>query len=566
MKKLLLFAVMAVLLSFTPGKVSAQDVDLRSVVAVVYPNYYESSKNFMKEFGAMLRKDGYRNAADWLENYLEGGFGTGFTYQDPKTKQMFVITNRHVVTLAESVTVEFLASDKSVVKYERCPVVAIHDKMDLAIVALPHSLQRPSLLFYQDEVKDGEEVFTASYPAFGDNPSWQYGKGVVSNSKFYSPVFEDYKDISLIQHTAQADAGSSGSPLLIKSADAEGGYTVVGVTTWKATSRENTNFAIPAQHVIDFINGHISSKIELSDDQLLTVAGEFVDALGDYKEIIPFISYEYLSKITPRDFNDWYNACSKEVKEEIKKNFNDLNPIEGVRTALAYAIQSKVGKKPVKVLNVKKNIVNMRYDNKPATSEWVLEQGKLRVKDLSFFNAKTAGKNGVVLDYGYRTSFAIGATQAFGPSPNWMYHFAIGNTKLTFMTYDFMFRYGSIPLTKIRKSNYTGQDEQFDFHYNGFGLDVNYGAQVPIRVGLLYLIPYAKPFFGLNINVGSEQFILNYGLRTGLETGIRFQDRKYLLLGLGYKLTGFKSFGDFDSEDDKILKLHALDVYLKITL
>ena len=149
----------------------------------------------------MLRKDGYVKAADWLESYAKGGFGTGFAYQDTTTKEIFIITNRHVVMLANSATIEFIGSDKSVVKYENCPVVAVDDKIDLALIALPYGVQRPSLTFAKQEIKDGEDVFTASYPALGGKPSWQFGKGVVSNSKFYSTILEEYENIPLIQHS-----------------------------------------------------------------------------------------------------------------------------------------------------------------------------------------------------------------------------------------------------------------------------------------------------------------------------------------------------------------------------
>lgn len=67
----------------------------------------------------------------------------------------------------------------------------------------------------------------------GGYPSWQFGMGIISNARFYSPIFADYKDIPLIQHTAQADAGSSGGPLLVKSPESQNSYLVVAINTWK---------------------------------------------------------------------------------------------------------------------------------------------------------------------------------------------------------------------------------------------------------------------------------------------------------------------------------------------
>lgn len=146
---------------------------------------------------------------------------------------------------------------------------------------------------------------------------------------------------------------------------------------------------------MDLIHEFTNTTVELSDEQLLARANQFVSALDDYKKITPFISFEYLSEIKPRDFYDWYNASPKDVKEEIAKMFNE-SPIDAVRTALAYAIHSKVAGKNLKVVDVDGHTVNMLYDNKAVTSQWVKEQGKLRVKTFSFFNPKTDAKSGII--------------------------------------------------------------------------------------------------------------------------------------------------------------------------
>ena len=50
---------------------------------------------------------------------------------------------------------------------------------------------------------------------------------------------------------------------------------VVGVNTWKAWTRENTNLAIPAKYVVSLVNEYRNAKVELSDDQLLARANQF---------------------------------------------------------------------------------------------------------------------------------------------------------------------------------------------------------------------------------------------------------------------------------------------------
>ena len=77
---------------------------------------------------------------------------------------------------------------------------------------------------FQQEIKDGREVFTSSYLDLLGQPSFLFGKGIVSTLDFTQNHLLDYKDIPLIQHTAQVDVGSAGSPLMIKSEEFEGGY------------------------------------------------------------------------------------------------------------------------------------------------------------------------------------------------------------------------------------------------------------------------------------------------------------------------------------------------------
>lgn len=551
MKRVLLLAVMALTLSVS---VKAQDVDLRSIVAVVRPVYYDGSVTFLNNFADMLRKDGYKDAAEWMRDYAKGGFGTGFVYQDSTTKKMYIITNRHVVTLAESVTIEFLGSDKSVAKYENCQVVAVDDKMDLAIVALPEGVARPSLKFVKQDVKDGDDVFTASYPALENKPSWQFGKGVVSNSKFYSETLTGDENVSLLQHTAQIDAGSSGSPLLVKTAD--GGYLVAGLNTWKAASRENANFAIPAQYIIDFIEKYNKSNVEMSDTQLRDKAEALIKVGDEYKKIIRFLSYEYMAEITPEDFNDWYRICPRDVKEFVVKHFNESNPIEGVRAALAYAISSKMARKKIKVTGVNGSTVTMDYGNKPATSEWVKEHGELRVKNLSFLKTRTTGKVVVATDFGYRSSVVLGATTSFKPKTSSLFSVTFGQTIRTFVTYDGTLKFGKV--MPINAKYNTGADSTAAA-FSVFGIDLSIGGQLPVRLGPVYLIPYAKPFAGLCF--GQTAF-LNYGVRGGMEVAYRIKNRNYLLVGVGYRFTGYTNVG-FDSQYNG--KAHSLDTYIGIT-
>lgn len=176
---------------------------------------------------------------------------------------------------------------------------------------LPDNLDLPTLSFASTSVSDGQEVFTAGYPGLGDKPAWQLGKGIVSNSAFFDEDLTKNDSLSLIQHTAQIDAGSSGVPLLVRNNDQENSYRVVGLNTWKAVARENANFAIPAAEIERFCNTFMSApkpdikSLKRRADDMLKAAQK------DYKDVLPYIAYEYLSEVTPRSFDDWYRSAPK---------------------------------------------------------------------------------------------------------------------------------------------------------------------------------------------------------------------------------------------------------------
>ena len=80
---------------------SAQN--LRESIAIVRPNFSENTQTFLTDFSKSLRKDGFYAAADILQNYGKGSFGTGFAYRDKRNGRLYIITNRHVVEQAETV-------------------------------------------------------------------------------------------------------------------------------------------------------------------------------------------------------------------------------------------------------------------------------------------------------------------------------------------------------------------------------------------------------------------------------------------------------------------------------
>lgn len=517
-----------VLLAFMSIVSMMAQSELRKKVAIVRPVYYDSSVKFLNDFSDMLRRDGYINAADLLKEYAKGGFGSGFVFKDPTTGKLYVVTNRHVVAMAKSVTIEFQGSDRVVSSYTECPVIAVDNNLDLAIVQLPDNLQLPSFSFASAPVSDGQEVFTAGYPGLGDKPSWQLGNGIVSNAAFYEEELTKSDTLSLIQHTAQIDAGSSGSPLLVRNKAVENDYLVVGLNTWKAVARENANFAIPASEIERFCNS-LNSITKPDKNSLKRRADDMLKAAQkDYKDVLPFIAYEYLSEVTPRNFEDWYNSAPKEVRDEILKQFDQSNPVEGVRMALAYTIARQINKKNTKIKSVGNTTdgvttVSMTYDDKPATSLWVVEQGQWRISKMSFVKLTEIVENGIIKNFYRHNSVIYSRTTNLGGAVPFSF------SNISYTAYNSYFSLG-ISVGSGKMDNFAG-----------ISLDYSIGAVVPIAIERFRLLPYAKPFGGFALFSDSEEPIKGlFGLRTGVDVAYKLGRKFYCLAGLGYE---FKKIG-----------------------
>ena len=512
--------------------------ELRRKVVVVRPVLYDSSVDFLLGFSDLLMKEGYKEAAHFLKDYAKGGFGTGFVYADSVTGKKYVITNRHVVALAQSVTIEFRDNERNVSSYKDCPVVIVDEDIDLAAIALPDNITVGSLRFADETPTEGRDVFTAGYPGIGDNPSWQFGKGIVSNAHFYDEELSKVGgNTILIQHTAQIDAGSSGSPLLIQSATDKNEYLVVGINTWKAYARENANFAIPTADIRLFCKKYLSSSHTAKDD-IRQRAETFVGlAEQDYKEIVPFIAYDYIASVAPSQFDSWYKSFPTNVRKDIMRQFRN-NPIEGVRMSLAYAVREKMRTKKISIEPVDNNSdsntaetaeVAMKCNGKPATSKWIKEQGQWRLTELSFFRPKSYLSQSIIdKDYEYMNTLSFSYTHnllnigkplvsMFGVSYNYMFN--------AFVVAEINFKKGKTFLPEL--------GERYKMDIAG----VSIGGQLPLALGKWRLVPYLGAYYKIAIGDVFRDYIgLSWGADlvyplgqvAGVFVGVRYNTIPYI--------------------------------------
>ena len=512
--------------------------ELRRKVVVVRPVLYDSSVDFLLGFSDLLMKEGYKEAARFLKDYAKGGFGTGFVYADSVTGKKYVITNRHVVALAQSVTIEFRDNERNVSSYKDCPVAIVDEDIDLAAIALPDNITVGSLRFADETPTEGRDVFTAGYPGIGDNPSWQFGKGIVSNAHFYDEeLSKEGGNTILIQHTAQIDAGSSGSPLLIQSATDKNEYLVAGINTWKAYARENANFAIPTADIRLFCKKYLSSA-HIAKDDIRQRAETFVGlAEQDYKEIVPFIAYDYIASVAPSQFDSWYKSFPTNVRKDIMRQFKN-NPIEGVRMALAYAVREKMRTKKISIEPVDNNSdgntaetaeVAMKCNGKPATSKWIKEQGQWRLTELSFFRPKSYLSQSIIdKDYEYMNTLSFSYTHnllnigkplvsMFGVSYNYMFN--------AFVVAEINFKKGKTFLPE------SGERYKMDI------AGVSIGGQLPLALGKWRLVPYLGAYYKMAIGDVFRDYIgLSWGANlvyplgqvAGVFVGVRYNTIPYI--------------------------------------
>jgi serine protease Do len=549
------------------GGLIAQNT-LRETVAVVRPIYDKSTVKFLTDFSQSLKRDGYNEAANVLKSYVEGGFGTGLVYFDSETGTAYVITNRHVVAQSGSVTIEFYPIDKPVVRYKECQVVATDEYLDLALVELPDDVTLTnSLAIDSQKPEEGIDVFTAGYPGLGSEPSWQLGRGIISNSSVYSKELTFGADsLGIIQHTAQIDAGSSGSPLLLRDENAYGGYRVIGLNTWKAAGRENANFAIPGASITAFIK-RFSERKALDENQLKEQVAEFAQSINkNYKQVLPYISSEYISNVSVNGFYDLLGAISEAARKDVIQSFNNGKPIDGVRIALADALCKKFGTRNLSFNAVEGYIspaqpvqVILNYGDKPLPTIWNAEQGEWKLQKLSALKLNDLENKGLSTSFGYRNSFQLGMGIPSGDAENIYYSVYFGRTYYTFITYGVFLGKGSMTFDMPDgewRPNIGGYDT-ISVKKGYFYTDLALGVQLPVKISSIYLIPNIKGTVG--INIGDETGAFATGFSAGVEAAYKLTGNNYLIAGIDYR----KRY--YTVEDDKFDPVSSFGFHLGIT-
>lgn len=231
-----------VLFFFVGAILSAQ---VRESVVVVRPRLNDEGVAAYHSISGFFRNKNLGDLADYFDSLTKGGFGSGYLATD-RYGRSIVVTNRHVVTFSDSATVTVINDEGKEKSLEGCPVVYEDADIDCALLLLPQGAFEGAvrLELAESVPVDGEAVWSAGYPSLFGKPSWQLGKGVVTNRRVVVDSIGLPEYAVFTQHSAPIDPGNSGGPLLVGDPANPSSFRVVGINTWVMLGRQSANFAV----------------------------------------------------------------------------------------------------------------------------------------------------------------------------------------------------------------------------------------------------------------------------------------------------------------------------------
>jgi len=525
------------LLLCNAANIFAQD-NLRNMVCVVRPQLPDAMKMFYEEYGRALSREGYVRSGALLRSRESGGFGSGVVVQ--REGKFYVLTNFHVVEHAESVSLEFQANADSPLQLKDCRIVARDSDYDLALIALPAGAGIQSgFTFSGMTVKEGVEVWSAGFPGLGNRPSWQLGRGIVSNESIKDSLLTNTKLLFVMQHTAQVDAGSSGGALLIASSNEPSGYSIVGINTWKARGREGANFAIPGKAAMSFLESAKSMETSANFKQQIETQTKTLLAAKNYKDIVPLISRSYIFSISVTAFIEMFTGASKDAKDAADKAFRQLEPFDGFCIIIADAFYQKIKNTTSVYIDTGEEFASRATINRKETEmTWTREGENWLLMSSALLQESGTGRSYTRMwdDVGYAVSLGIGFplddVENIAYTLNWGRRYSKNFAMLWELTYG---------KKKIEPIDIDDKD------YLGYvGIAVGIDLQVPLKFSRLYTNPYVKVPVGYNTgkDFGETYFGVRPGVRFATQVG---KKAKFLFLDVEYRYkNAFSQKGDYD--------------------
>jgi len=397
------FFLCFILLCFTQN--SFAQVNLREYVGLISVADHPDLIAFVDKIKTgLLYSDGPLWAEEDAEDRTlkippyEHPVGSGFLFK-ANDGNTYILTNWHVIMYSWSYSITFEHSLGEVTVYSNLTLIAADEEIDLALLAFDpdNAPEREGLSLLDRPIREGEEVFSAGFPALGNQPVWQFSRGQISNAQVMLPKRpwdEDDQTVEgpFIQHTSPVDPGNSGGPLLVADTSSPLGYLVVGVNARSAFFRQAANYSIPVDAVQVFmhqafhpVRDRRAERQKL--DQRLEAA--IKDWEGGFFDLFDWLSYQsYLD-------NAEYAYYRAVVKDRINGNFGRYPTyiLMWALEELAYeSLPFSFGSRnaDISILRIEAEgdgyKVNFLISGRVITTSWVLEQGAWRIASVGRIN------------------------------------------------------------------------------------------------------------------------------------------------------------------------------------
>jgi S1-C subfamily serine protease len=308
--------------------------EVRLSVVVVKPKLSDEGKAAYHSIAGYFRNNSLGDIADYFEALTKGGFGSGYIATD-RFRRSVVVTNRHVVTFADSVTIILSNETGKETTIDECRIAYRDDDIDFAVILLPDEPSRSALTLELAESvpTDGEGVWSAGYPGLFGKPSWQLGKGVVTNRSVTVESLGLPEYAVFTQHSAPIDPGNSGGPLLIGDPSDSSSFKVVGINTWMVLGRQNVNFAVSLDKLREAFSRLPDPKETLDPAAAVRVkAGSLVTSLNAKEwsrfESSRFISSQMVMRQGWSAFTDMLPSLNDAEREDWVQRFLQASPVE----------------------------------------------------------------------------------------------------------------------------------------------------------------------------------------------------------------------------------------------
>jgi len=516
--------------------------ELRNLVCVVRPIVLEETRTTLSEYATQLFREGFTASGRHIRGLTLEGFGSGFIIKHGD--EFYILTNEHVVRHADSVILEFQV-DTGMQEF-RSVVLARNSDWDLALVRLPAEKMVTHTFDFLDPIpRDGTEVWSAGFPGLGGVPTWQLGHGIISNRNVTAHEYIS----GIIQHTAQVHSGNSGGPLLVRNPNSRVGYDVIAVNTWRVLHRQGTNFSVPTAYIMRFLDSADIAQTAMPTLDEVRATGRMVtfalivnSRTTSYKDILPFVSMDYVLSIPAPIFFNLLSSASRDASATARDHFRNVEPFEGFRVIIADAIWQRRNRpldfENLVATDLAEAIQGNFSDNRgrPVASEWRYENGDFFMVDFGGLRIREGG--GIRGTYeAYRGIFVRATTprhelQTAG--------FELGFTNFATPHFGIVHSLGFnlINIPEIRRPT-DPADSPLQESRRGVtveGRTYNPFVQLPISVGNYFVIPYVVADFGVGIGTITYAFAGGTaGARFVLPVGSRGNRKLYLGLEYSYR-------------------------------